>query len=284
MGVGLYIERKGIIDFVELAKRLPEYKFIWFGYSPLAASPAKIRKAVNTKLDNLVFAGYVEPEVLRGAYSGCDLYLFPTLEETEGIPIMEACAARIPAIIRDIPVFDEWLVDGVNVYKAKDVDEFEKKIKENGFLEYAQYNENYYGTPKANIEKQLNEGKDVLLEIEIQGALQIKEKIKDALFIFVLPPSMEELKKRLILRNTEDNEKILKRFKRAYIEINELPKYNYVVINDDLDIAVKQIEAILLAERLKVERIEEVYVGNQEEVIHELLSNKDFQNSISEIK
>jgi len=130
MGVGLYIERKGIIDFVELAKRLPEYKFIWFGYSPLAASPAKIRKAVNTKLDNLVFAGYVEPEVLRGAYSGCDLYLFPTLEETEGIPIMEACAARIPAIIRDIPVFDEWLVDGVNVYKAKDVDEFERKIKD----------------------------------------------------------------------------------------------------------------------------------------------------------
>jgi len=130
MGVGLYIERKGILDFVELAKRLSEYKFIWFGYSPLAASPIKIRKAVNTKLDNLVFAGYVEPEVLRGAYSGCDLYLFPTLEETEGIPIMEACAARIPAIIRDIPVFDEWLIDGVNVYKAKDVDEFEKKIKD----------------------------------------------------------------------------------------------------------------------------------------------------------
>lgn len=130
MGVGLYIERKGIIDFVELAKRLPEYKFIWFGYSPLAASPLKVREAVNTKLDNLVFAGYVEPEVLRGAYSGCDLYLFPTLEETEGIPIMEACAAKIPSIIRDIPVFDGWLEDGVNVYKAKDVDDFEVKIKE----------------------------------------------------------------------------------------------------------------------------------------------------------
>ncbi len=129
MGVGLYIERKGILDFVELAKRLPEYKFIWFGYSPLAASPAKIREAVNTKLDNLVFAGYVEPEVLRGAYSGCDLYLFPTLEETEGIPIMEACAAKIPALIRDIPVFSEWLEDGVNVYKAKNIDEFEEKIK-----------------------------------------------------------------------------------------------------------------------------------------------------------
>lgn len=129
MGVGLYIERKGILDFVELAKRLPEYKFIWFGHSPLAASPAKIREAVNTKLDNLTFAGYVEPEILRGAYSGCDLYLFPTLEETEGIPIMEACAAKIPALIRDIPVFSEWLEDGVNVHKAKDIDDFEVKIK-----------------------------------------------------------------------------------------------------------------------------------------------------------
>jgi len=128
MGVGLYIERKGILDFVELAKRLPEYKFIWFGHSPLAASPMEIREAVNTKLDNLVFAGYVEPDVLRGAYSGCDLYLFPTLEETEGIPIMEACAAKIPSLIRDIPVFSDWLEDGKNVYKAKDLDEFELKI------------------------------------------------------------------------------------------------------------------------------------------------------------
>ena len=129
MGVGLWIERKGILDFVELAKRLPKYKFIWFGESPLAASPRKIKKAVKTKLDNLTFAGYVEPEVLRGAYSGCNLYLFPTLEETEGIPIIEACAAKIPAIIRDIPVFSGWLEDGINVYKAKDLEDFEKKIK-----------------------------------------------------------------------------------------------------------------------------------------------------------
>ena len=133
MGVGLYIERKGIIDFVELAKRLPGYKFIWFGYSPLVVSPPKIRDAVNVKLDNLTFAGYVEPEILRGAYSGCDLYLFPTQEETEGIPIIEACAAKIPSLIRDIPVFEDWLKDGVNVYKAKTLDEFEKKIK--GILE-----------------------------------------------------------------------------------------------------------------------------------------------------
>lgn len=130
IGIGLFIERKGIIDFVELAKRMPEYKFIWFGYSPLIASPRKIRKAVKTKLPNLTFAGYVEKDMIKSALSGCDLYLFPTKEETEGIPIVEACSCKTPALIRDIPVFSEWLEDGVNVYKAKDIDEFEKKIKD----------------------------------------------------------------------------------------------------------------------------------------------------------
>lgn len=130
IGIGLYIERKGILDFVELAKRLPEYKFIWFGYSPLWASPRKIKKAVSTKLDNLIFAGYVEQDVIKSALSGADLYLFPTLEETEGIPIIEACACKQNAIIRDIPIFDGWLEDGKNVYKAKNVDEFEMKIKD----------------------------------------------------------------------------------------------------------------------------------------------------------
>jgi 1,2-diacylglycerol-3-alpha-glucose alpha-1,2-glucosyltransferase len=129
IGIGLYIERKGIVDFVELAKRMPEYKFIWFGYSPLAAATKPVKDAVNTKLDNLIFAGYVERDVIRGAMNGCDLYLFPTLEETEGIPIIEACACETDAIIRDIPIFEGWLEDGKNVYKAKDVDEFEKKIK-----------------------------------------------------------------------------------------------------------------------------------------------------------
>lgn len=130
IGIGLYIERKGIVDFVELAKRLPEYKFIWFGYSPLAAATAPVRKAVNTKLPNLFFPGYVEQEVIKGAMSGADLYIFPTLEETEGIPIIEACACKQNAIVRDIKIFDGWLEDGKNVYKAKDVDEFEKKIKD----------------------------------------------------------------------------------------------------------------------------------------------------------
>ncbi|MEG0994913.1 MAG: glycosyltransferase family 4 protein [Bacilli bacterium] len=129
MGIGLYLERKGILDFVELAKRLPEYKFIWFGFTPLYTVPKKIRKAVRTDLPNLTFAGYVPQEDIKKAMASFDLYLFPTLEETEGIPILEACAMKIPAIIRDIKVFDEWLVDSKNVYKAKDINDFEIKIK-----------------------------------------------------------------------------------------------------------------------------------------------------------
>ena len=129
IGVGLYIERKGIVDFVELAKRMPEYKFIWYGYSPLSAATKNVRKAVNTKLDNLIFAGYVEQQTIIEAMNGCDLYLFPTYEETEGIPIIEACACKTPALIRDIPIFEDWLIDGKNVYKAKDINEFEIKIK-----------------------------------------------------------------------------------------------------------------------------------------------------------
>ena len=129
IGIGLYIERKGIVDFVELARRLPEYKFIWFGYSPLSAATKNVREAVNTKLDNLLFAGYVDQKYIVEAMNGCDLFLFPTLEETEGIPIIEACACKTKALIRDIPVFDELLEDGVNVYKKKNLDEFEKKKK-----------------------------------------------------------------------------------------------------------------------------------------------------------
>jgi 1,2-diacylglycerol-3-alpha-glucose alpha-1,2-glucosyltransferase len=129
IGIGLYIERKGIVDFVELARRMPEYKFIWFGYSPLSVATQPVKEAVNTKLPNLKFAGYVEQEMIKKAMNGCDIYLFPTFEETEGIPIIEACACEANAIIRDIPIFDGWLKDGVNVYKAKDVNEFEIKIK-----------------------------------------------------------------------------------------------------------------------------------------------------------
>ncbi len=166
VGIGLYIERKGIVDFVELAKRLPEYKFIWFGYSPLAAATAPVKKAVNTKLDNLIFAGYVERDMIRAALNGCDLYIFPTLEETEGIPIIEAMACKTKAIVRDIPIFNEWLEDGVNMYKAKDVDEFEIKIKKILNNELKDVTNNYQKVVEErdlkNIGKQL---KKVYLEV-----------------------------------------------------------------------------------------------------------------------
>ncbi len=158
-------------------------------------------------------------------------------------------------------------------------EEFEDNIKKGNFLEYAKYNDNYYGTPKSKIEDYLNKGIDVILNIEIQGALQIKELIKDALFIFIMPPSMEELKRRLINRGTDSSEKILSRFKTAYQEINDVTKYNYVVVNDDLDKAVDKVEAILISEKCRVDRIEEVFLNNTEELLHEgLLDNKIFIN------
>ena len=129
VGIGLYIERKGIIDFVELAKQMPEYKFIWFGYSPLIFSRKKVRKAIKTKLDNLTFAGYVEQETICQALNGCDIYLAPTFEETEGITIIEAASCRANMIVRDIPVFEGWLENNKNVYMAKDISEFKMKIK-----------------------------------------------------------------------------------------------------------------------------------------------------------
>ena len=162
-------------------------------------------------------------------------------------------------------------------------EEFEERIKNNVFLEYAMYNGNYYGTPRDKINEKLNEGKDVILEIEIQGALKVKELVPDAIFIFILPPSMKELRRRLVNRGTDSMEKILDRFKTAYKEINEVTKYNYVVINDDVDKAVEKVKSILLSERCRVDRIEEVYLNNMEEELHELLVEKDFDNEVREV-
>ena len=151
-------------------------------------------------------------------------------------------------------------------------EEFEERIKRDEFLEYAIVHSNqYYGTPKDKINEKLNNGYDVILEIDIQGALKIQDKISEALFIFIMPPTMNILKERLINRNTESEEKVLERFKTAYNEINEVTKYNYVVINDKIDIATKKVEAIIIAEKCRVDRIEEVDLNNNEEQIHESL-------------
>lgn len=163
--------------------------------------------------------------------------------------------------------------DGINYfYLTKE--EFENKIKNNDFLEYAIYNNNYYGTPLYKIEENLNKGIDVVLVIEVQGALKVKKIYPDAIFIFILPPSMEELKNRLIKRGTESTEKILERFKTAYKEINEISKYNYVIVNNILDEAVSKLQSIIVAERCRVDRIEETDLSNTEELLHEKLIDK----------
>ena len=161
--------------------------------------------------------------------------------------------------------------------------ELAEKIKNNDFLEYAKYNNCYYGTPKSKIDEYLNKGIDVILVIEVQGALEVKEKVKDALFIFILPPSMKELKRRLKSRGTEDEEKIMNRFKIAYKEINQITKYNYVVVNDEIEEAVTKVNSIIISEKCRVDRIEEVFLNNEEELIHETLMEKEFDNSVDEI-
>lgn len=162
-------------------------------------------------------------------------------------------------------------------------DEFQKRIQDNVYLEYAIYNGNYYGTPKDKINDMLNEGKDVILEIEIQGAVKIKELVPEALFIFIMPTSLKELKRRIIGRKTETQEKVVERFKRAYQEINEASKYNYVVVNDEVEKAAMKVNSIIHAEKCRVDRIEEIYLNNLEEEIHELLIDKDFNNLEREI-
>ena len=168
--------------------------------------------------------------------------------------------------------------DGVNYYFITE-DEFKNKIKEEYFLEYTNYAGNYYGTPKEYIREKINKGIDVILEIEIEGATNIKKLIPEALFIFIMPPSLKELVKRLKGRGTETNDKIIKRFNAAYREVNEVTKYNYVVVNDEINTAVDKIESIIKAEKCRVDRIEEVYLDTKEEEIHELLMDNNFDNS-----
>lgn len=129
ISVGLYFERKGILDFVELAKSMPEYKFIWFGSTNLNMVPSSVKKAVGTKLSNLFFPGYVSGDELKDAYSGSDLFLFLTYEETEGIVLLEALSMKIPSLVRDIPIYEN-LKDGEDIYKGKDLTEFRVKIKD----------------------------------------------------------------------------------------------------------------------------------------------------------
>jgi guanylate kinase len=159
-------------------------------------------------------------------------------------------------------------IDGVN-YFFTDNDRFEEMIRNNEFLEYARVYDNYYGTPKSYVDNMLDNGKDVILEIDIQGALNVKNSYEEGVFIFIIPPSMEELKNRIKRRGSETEESLLKRFKAAYKELNYISKYNYVVINDTIESAVKKLESIIIAEKCRVDRYKDNILNTREGSLHE---------------
>jgi guanylate kinase len=172
----------------------------------------------------------------------------------------------------------DYEINGVEYFFISEK-EFKKKISNNEFLEYAEVHKGiFYGTSKNEILKMLKTGKDVILEVDVEGAKNIKSSYPNAVLIFIMAPSMEEVKRRIKMRGYDNNEQIISRFKTAYNEINRINDYNYVVVNDDLAEATRKVEAILLSEKLRVDRIENINVENQEEIIHEFLIDKDFIN------
>lgn len=144
--------------------------------------------------------------------------------------------------------------DGVD-YFFKSKSEFKRLIDQNKLLEYAQYVNNYYGTPRKYVKETLASGHDVFLEIEVQGALQVKQNFPQGVFIFLFPPSLEELKKRITSRGTESEDLVSHRLQKANQEINMMDYYDYVVVNDDVDHAVSKIQAIIQSEHCRRDRI-----------------------------
>lgn len=152
--------------------------------------------------------------------------------------------------------------DGVE-YFFLDKADFEKKIEEDAFLEYAKVHDHYYGTPKAHVLQMLDEGTDVILEIDVQGAAQIKEKLGFGVLIFIAPPSIQVLKERLVNRKTDSDAQIQLRMKNALTELQQAEHYDYVIVNDTVDQAVADLEAIIRAERCRTQ--------NNLEIIEEML-------------
>ena len=144
-------------------------------------------------------------------------------------------------------------IDGVSYFFLSH-DEFRKKIDEGGFLEHAVFCDNYYGTPKEAVLKQLESGKNVILEIEVQGALQVRSHYPEAVFVFVIPPTLQTLEDRLRGRGTETDEVIKKRLERAKAEFKYIDKYNYVLVNDTVSDAVARLHSIIEAEKCLMAR------------------------------
>ena len=147
----------------------------------------------------------------------------------------------------------EGEVDGKNYFFMTE-EEFTSKIDRKGFIEWACFCGNYYGTPKDVVEEKLENGQDVVLEIEVQGAMKVKSEYPEAVFIFVVPPSAEILKERLTGRGTETEEVISKRLETAKGEFSNVIKYNYILINDEVSLAVSRLESIICAEKARVSR------------------------------
>lgn len=169
------------------------------------------------------------------------------LERNEHVRLSISCTTRSPRAGE---------VDGVN-YFFTEKEKFKKMIEEDAFLEYANVYGNFYGTPKAYVEEMLLSGNDVILEIDTQGALSVKEKFSNGVFIFLMPPSLAELKSRIIGRGSETEETLKKRFGSAAGEIKLAEKYHYAVVNDTIDNAVKKVESIIIAEKCKIGRIKD---------------------------
>lgn len=142
--------------------------------------------------------------------------------------------------------------NGINYYFISN-DEFEHKIADDGFLEYANYCNNYYGTPKKPVMDALNSGIDVMLEIETVGAMKVKKNYPDAILVFILPPSIEELRNRLTGRGTEDADVIETRLAAAEIELALANEYDYIIVNDNYEAAASKLNTVVLAQRLKTE-------------------------------
>ena len=159
-------------------------------------------------------------------------------------------------------------------YFFKTKEEFQRLIEEDQLIEYAQYVENYYGTPREYVERCLDDGKDVILEIEVQGARKVKEKIPEAVLIFVTPPSAEELRARLVGRGTESMEVIESRLSRANEEAVVMPDYDYLLVNDDLEQCVEAMHGIIQAERCNMRR-NETFQRKIKEELKEFLKGEE---------
>ncbi|MBL0388821.1 guanylate kinase [Tumebacillus sp. ITR2] len=174
--------------------------------------------------------------------------MLPTMKTTH---YSVSCTTRAPR---------EGEVEGVN-YFFKSVDQFKTMISNDELLEWAEVYTNYYGTPRKYVDDMLNAGENVLLEIDIQGALQVKKKFPNGVFIFLIPPSLQELKTRIVGRGSETEESLNIRFGAAAEEMSYISEYDYVVVNDEVEKAADRIRAIITAEQCSVQRNLEYYTS-----------------------